>query len=161
MSDRFRRVRDPNGTVLTPFGLPAGPAGPGRPGSKIFFGRGSRGSEIFFFSKFFLVQKRYSLGPEWVLGPKKLILDPSRLGLWMKNITKNKLKNFTKFFTKFIFIFLAWKIYLPPTIVSSKNWDGSSSSATQCCWVARQRNGRMEFWALAKEVCTFFLTTWH
>ena len=40
--DRFRRVRDPSGTILTTFGLPAGPAGPAR--ARKCFRSGSRGS---------------------------------------------------------------------------------------------------------------------
>ena len=76
--DRFRRVRDPNGTIWTTFGPPAGPARPALPGPENFFGLGSRGSRKKNFPKNFFVQKRYSLGPGWVLGPKKLGLDPSR-----------------------------------------------------------------------------------
>ena len=70
--DRFRRVRDPNGTILTTFGPPAGPAGPG---PKIFSVGGPGGPEKIF-PKYFFVQKRYSLGPEWVLGPKNSFWTP-------------------------------------------------------------------------------------
>ena len=70
--DRFRRVRDPNGTILTTFGLPAGPAGPG---PKVFSVGGPGGPNIFSPRNFF-VQKRYSLGPEWVSGPKKTHFGP-------------------------------------------------------------------------------------
>ena len=48
--DRFRRVREPNGTILTTFGLPAGPAGPG---SENFFGWGA---EKQIFPQFFCSQ---------------------------------------------------------------------------------------------------------
>ena len=71
--DRFRRVRDPNGTILTTFGLPTGPAG-----ARKFFRSGVPGVPKNFSSNIIFVQKRYSLGPEWVWGPKKLILDPLR-----------------------------------------------------------------------------------
>ena len=83
--DRFRRVRDPNGTILTTFRLPTGPAGPGRAGSENFFGRGSRGSRNFFSPRIFFVQKRYSLGPEWVSGRKNSFwtpLDPQKGPFW-------------------------------------------------------------------------------
>ena len=76
--DRFKRVRDPNGTIWTTFVPPAGP------GSEKFFGRGSRGSK-FFYAKNFFVQKRYSLGPGWVLGPKNSFwtpLDPPKVAIW-------------------------------------------------------------------------------
>ena len=110
MPDRFRRVRDPNGTVLTTFGLPAGPAGPGRPGSEKIFGRGSRGSKKIFPKNFF-VQKRYSLGPEWVLGPKNSFwtpLDPPKvaiLGHFTHKMAKMGFKNGqkTRFFEKNFF----------------------------------------------------------
>ena len=52
--DRFRRVRDPNGTIWTTFGPPAGPARPARAGPEKFFGRGSRGSRKKIFPKYFL-----------------------------------------------------------------------------------------------------------
>ena len=78
MPDRFRRVRDPNGTILTTFRLPTGPAGPGRAGSENFFGRGSRGSEKNFRQEFvlfkngihwvlsgFWAQKKTDFGPLW------------------------------------------------------------------------------------------------
>ena len=75
--DRFRRVTDPNGTIWTTFGPPAGPARPARAGPEKFFGRGSRGSRTHFFpQRFFFVQKSYSLGPEWVLGPKSSFWTP-------------------------------------------------------------------------------------
>ena len=92
--DRFRRVRDPNGTVLTPFGLPAGPAGPGRPGSKNFFGRGSRGSRKKNFPKDFLFKndihwvlsgfraQKTHLGPPWT--PQKGPFWPNLHTNWPK-----------------------------------------------------------------------------
>ena len=67
--DRFRRVRDPNGTILTTFGPPGGPAGPARARSEIFIGRGPGGPK-FFPPRILFVQKRYSLGPESVLSPE-------------------------------------------------------------------------------------------
>ena len=77
--DRFRRVRDPNGTTLTSFGPPAGPARPARAVPEIFFGRGSPGSRKKIFPhEFFLFKNDI----HWVLSgfraKKKLILDPSR-----------------------------------------------------------------------------------
>ena len=67
---RFRRVKEPNGTIWTTCGLPPGPARPARVGPENVFGRGSRGSEKNFSPKIFLVQKHYSLGPGWFSGPK-------------------------------------------------------------------------------------------
>ena len=61
--DRFRRVREPNGTIWTTFGLPVGPAGPARAGLEIFFGRGSRGSQKNFFPKNFFCSKTLFIGP--------------------------------------------------------------------------------------------------
>ena len=109
--DRFRRVRDPNGTVLTTVGLPGGPAGPGRPGSEKIFGRGSWGSEKKFPQEFF-VQKRYSLGPGWFLSPKKnsfwTPLDPPKVAIWAHfthKMAKMGFKNGQNpaFFEKFFF----------------------------------------------------------
>ena len=58
VSGRFRRVRDPNGTIWTTFGLPAGPAG-----SEKIFGRGSRGSRKKNFLKNFFCSKTIFIGP--------------------------------------------------------------------------------------------------
>ena len=68
--DRFRRVRDPNGTIWTTFGPPAGP--------KNFSVGGPGGPEKKFFPKNFFCSKTLFIGSCWVLGPKKLILGPSR-----------------------------------------------------------------------------------
>ena len=73
MPDRFRRVRDPNGTIRTTFGPPPGRPGPG---PKMFSVGGPGGPEKKFSPKIFFVQKRYSLGPEWVLGPKNSFWTP-------------------------------------------------------------------------------------
>ena len=75
--DRFRRVRDPNGTIWTTFGPP-----PAR--ARKFFRSGVRGVPKKIFPKNFFVQKRYSLGPGWVLGPKKSFwtpLDPPKVAI--------------------------------------------------------------------------------
>ena len=60
--DCFRRVRDPNGTIWTTFGPPAGPARPALPGPEKFFGRGSPGSRKFFFPKRFFCSKTIFIG---------------------------------------------------------------------------------------------------
>ena len=54
---RFRRVRDPNGTILTTFGLPAGP------GPKMFSVGGAGSPEKFFPKNFFLFKNDI----HWVL----------------------------------------------------------------------------------------------
>ena len=63
--DRFRRVREPNGTIWTTFGPPGSAAGPARAGSEIFSVGGPGGPKIFS-ANFLFVQKHYSLGPGWV-----------------------------------------------------------------------------------------------
>ena len=68
-------LQTPTERFWPPLGPP--PARPG-PGPKIFSVGGPGGPEKLFSPRIFFVQKRYSLGPGWVLGPKKLILDPSR-----------------------------------------------------------------------------------
>ena len=122
--DRFRRVRDPNGTILTTFGLPAGLARPARPGPEKIFGRGSRGSRKFFFPKNFFVQKRYSLGPEWVSGPKNSFwapLDPPQgaiLAHFTHKMAKMGFKNGQK--TRFLRFFFA-----PNHFISVPTWSGT------------------------------------
>ena len=70
--DRFRRVRDPNGTIWTTFGPPAGPAR-----ARKFFRSGVPGvPKKNFAPNIFFVKKRYSLGAEWVSGPKNSFLAP-------------------------------------------------------------------------------------
>ena len=73
--DRFRRVRDPNGTIWTTCVPPGGPAGPGWAGSENFFGQGSRGSEKNFRQEFFC-PKTLFIG-SWVgFGPQKTDFRP-------------------------------------------------------------------------------------
>ena len=112
--DRFRRVRDPNGTIWTTFGPPAGPgpAGPGR--ARKIFRSGVPGAPKKKFSpRIFFVQKRYSLGPEWVSGPKNSFwtpLDPPEgaiLAHFTHKMAKMGFKNGQKnaFFEKVFFCF--------------------------------------------------------
>ena len=80
LPNRFRWVRDPNGTLWTPYGEGGGRAGRARKN----FRAGSGGSKNFFHQNFF-DQKRYSLGPEWVWGPKNRFwtpLDPPKVAIW-------------------------------------------------------------------------------
>ena len=66
--DRSRRVRDPNGTIWTTFGA-------GR--ARKFFRSGVPGvPKKIFPPRIYFVQKRYSLGPGWVLGPKNSFWTP-------------------------------------------------------------------------------------
>ena len=51
--DRFRWVREPNGTIWTTFGPPGVLAGPARAGSENFFGWGSRGCRKNFPQEYF------------------------------------------------------------------------------------------------------------
>ena len=70
--DRFRRVREPNGTIWTTFGLPAGPAGPARAGSE-FCSVGGHEKKI---PQELFCSKTIFIGSWLGFGPKKLILDP-------------------------------------------------------------------------------------
>ena len=78
--DRVRRVRNPNGTIWTTFGLPAGPAGPARARSEIFSVGGPGGSEIFF-PKYFLFKNDI----HWVLSGFRAQPGPRAAQRWSKS----------------------------------------------------------------------------
>ena len=125
MPDRFRRVRDPNGTIWTTFGPPAGPARPARAGPKIFFGRGSRGSrKTFLPQRFFLFKNdihwvlsgfRAQKNSFWApLDPPKAILAP-----FTHKMAKMGFKNGQKthYFEKIFFA--------PNHFISVPRWSGT------------------------------------
>ena len=109
--DRFRRVRDPNGTILTTFRLPGARPGRPGPGPKIFSVGGSRGlkhfSPRFFCSKTLFIGSWVGFEPKnkhwfWApLDPQKSPFGPILHTKWPKMGFNNGQKN--AFFGEILF----------------------------------------------------------